>query len=530
VGEDRRRDRGAALKTRRPAAALAAGLALFWAPPARAAAQAPPAARRAAAAAAEARAWRARHEGEILAEFTALLALPNVASDTANIERNAATIRAMLERRGVTVRVLRVPGAPPLVIGDLAAKRGARTLAFYAHYDGQPADTASWNGLPWTPVLRDPAGREIALAAGPGGDPDPESRIWARSAGDDKAPIIAMLAALDAMREKKRQPEFALRFVFEGEEEAGSPHLADYLERDPELRPDAWILCDGPVHPSGRAELAFGARGITSVEITLYGPIKGLHDGHYGNWVPNPAARLARLIASMRDDEGGIRIAGFGEDVRAPSAADLAALKEIPDVEAALRREFEIGGTEGAGAPLNQLLMRPALNVRGLQAGRVGARATNSIPTEASASLDFRLVPDQTPESVRSQVERHVAAQGYTIVRAAPDSTARMANARLARLEWGPGYPPARTALDIPLSREIAGLMAAAGREPVRLPILGGSIPMYLFQQPHSTPVIVLPIANHDDNQHAPNENLRLQNLWDGIETFAALFAGLGAQ
>jgi acetylornithine deacetylase/succinyl-diaminopimelate desuccinylase-like protein len=510
---------------------LAAGLALLAAPPARAAAPPPPAARRAAAAAAEARAWRARHEGEILTEFTALLALPNLASDSVNIERNAGAIRAMLERRGIAARLLRVPGAPPLVIGEVAAQRGARTLAFYAHYDGQPADTASWNGLPWTPVLRDPAGRAIALAADPTRDPDPEARIWARSAGDDKAPIIAMLAALDALREKKRAPEFALRLVFEGEEEAGSPHLATYLERYPEvLRPDAWILCDGPVHQSGRAELAFGARGITTVEITLYGPIKGLHDGHYGNWVPNPAARLAGLIASMRDDDGGIRIAGFDADVRPPSAADLAALKDVPDVEAALRHEFEIGGVEGRGVALNELLMRPALNVRGLQAGRVGARATNSIPTEACASLDFRLVPDQTPESVRAQVERHVAAQGYTIVREPPDSTARMANPRLARLEWGPGYPPARTALDLPLSREIAALMAAAGRDPVRLPTLGGSIPMHLFQQPGERPVIVLPIANHDDNQHAPNENLRLQNLWDGIETFAALFAGLGPQ
>jgi acetylornithine deacetylase/succinyl-diaminopimelate desuccinylase-like protein len=512
-------------------ATVALGLTLSAAPSVRAATPEPPAAKRAAAAAAEARAWRVRHEGAILAEFAALLALPNVASDSANIERNAAALSTLLERRGFAVHVLRVPGAPPLVVGDLPAQPGRRTIAFYAHYDGQPADTASWNGLPWTPVLRDPAGREIALGGDPSLDPDPESRIWARSAGDDKAPIIAMLTALDAMRETKRQPEFALRVVFEGEEEAGSAHLDAYLERYPErLRPDAWILCDGPVHQSGRALLAFGARGITSVEITLYGPIKGLHDGHYGNWVPNPAARLANLIASMRDEEGRIRIAGFGDDVRPPSAADLAALKGVPDVEAALRREFEIGSTEGAGLPLNELLMRPALNVRGLQAGRVGERATNSIPTEASASLDFRLVPDQTPESVRSRVERHVAAQGYTIVRGVPDSTARRANARLARLEWGTGYPPARTALDLPLSNEIAGLMAAAGREPVRLPTLGGTIPMYLFQQPNHTPVIVLPIANHDDNQHAPNENLRLQNLWDGIETFAALFTGLGAR
>jgi acetylornithine deacetylase/succinyl-diaminopimelate desuccinylase-like protein len=229
----------------------------------------------------------------------------------------------------------------------------------------------------------------------------------------------------------------------------------------------------------------------------------------------------------MRDDEGGIRIRGFDADARPASTADRAALQEIPDVESALRREFEIASPEGKGERLDALLMRPALNVRGIQSGRVGERATNSIPTEARASLDFRLVPDQTPESVRAEVERHIAAQGYTIVRATPDSAARMASSRLVRLEWGPGYPPARTPLDAPLGRELAALLAAIGRDPVRLPILGGSTPMYLFQRPGDTPVIALPIANHDDNQHAPNENLRLQNLWDGIEMFAAVFSGM---
>src|SRR5262249_45788321 len=192
---------------------------------------APSAAREAAAkgapvVAAEARAWRAGHEREILAEFEALLALPNVASDSAGIERNAAAIRGMLERRGCAVRLLRLPGAPPLVVGDVGARKGARTIGFYAHYDGQPADTASWKGLPWTPVLRDPRAR-ATLGDGP---LDPESRLYARSAGDDKAPIVAMLAALDALRAKRRTPAFGLRLVFEGEEEAGSPHLGSYLE------------------------------------------------------------------------------------------------------------------------------------------------------------------------------------------------------------------------------------------------------------------------------------------------------------
>jgi len=495
---------------------------------------------RATAAAKDARTWRRAHERAILEEFVRFLAIPNVAGDRAGIERNADMLRGMLERRGLAVRVLRQGDAPPIVVGDLAGPAGARTVAFYAHYDGQPTDTLSWRGLPWTPVLRAPSGADLPLPseAGPprsGGTTsiDAEDRLYARSAGDDKAAIVAMLAALDAMRAASAKPAFHLRLVFEGEEEAGSPHLAKYMADEPALlRPDAWLICDGPVHQSGRPLLAFGVRGTTSVELTVYGPVKGLHDGHYGNWVPNPVSRLAHLLASLRDEQGEPTIPGFLDEVVPPTDAERAAIAAIPAVESGLRAEFEIGGTEGGGSPLNETLLRPAINFRGLRAGNVGDRASNTIPTEARASIDFRLVPAQTPASVRAHVEEHLASLGWTVVSDAPDSATRVTHDKLVRLEWGAGYPAARTPLDAPFSVEVTRLVAAAGREPVRTPTLGGSVPMYLFQQGPSkpgatTPAIVLPIANHDDNQHAPNENLRLQNLWDGIETFAALFAGL---
>jgi len=424
------------------------------------------------------------------------------------------------------VRVLRQGDAPPLVVADLAVAKAARTIAFYAHYDGQPTDTLSWRGLPWTPVLRDRAGRDVAIDGS--GPVDPESRLYARSAGDDKAAIVAMVAALDALRATRRSPAFHLRLVLEGEEEAGSPHLAAFLAAHPDLlRPDAWLICDGPVHQSGRMLLGFGARGTTSVELTVYGPVKGLHDGHYGNWATNPVSRLAHLLASLRDDDGNVTVPGFTDEVVPPSAAELAALAAVPDVEPALRGEFELGGVEGGGATLNETLLRPAINLRGVQAGGVGERASNTIPPEARASIDFRLVPAQTPASVRAHIEEHLAALGWTVVGSPPDSVTRRAHDKLVRLEWGAGYPPARTPLDSPFAREVTDALTAIGRDPVRLPTLGGSVPMYLFQQPAGTPTIILPIANHDDNQHAPNENIRLQNLWDGIEVFAAMFAAL---
>ena len=470
--------------------------------------------------------WRKQHEHEILQEFSDLLAIPNLASDKPNIERNATAIRALCEKRGLTTQLLTLEDAPPIVIADLTVPQARRTIAVYAHYDGQPVDATKWKSDPWKPVMRDSAGNDVDWKTAKA--IDPEWRLYARSAGDDKAPIIGILAALDALRASELKPSVNLRFVFEGEEEAGSPHLARYLEKYPkELRPDAWILCDGPVHQSRRAELFFGARGTTDLELTVYGPIKGLHDGHYGNWVPNPIVRLTHLLNSMRDEDGRILIKGFYDDVKAPTAAELAAIAKVPDVQADLRREFQIAATEGHGKPLNELLLQPALNIRGIESGHIGAMASNTIQTEASASIDFRLVPNETPDSIKPVVERHLADQGYTIVRETPDAETRAKHPKIVRVKWGAGYPPARTALDLPLSREIAANMTAAGHDPVRLPTVGGSIPMYLFQQPNDTPVIGLPIANHDDNQHAADENLRLQNLWDGIEIYAALFVNL---
>lgn len=470
------------------------------------------------------RVWRSAHEGEIIDEFAELLAIPDVASDAPNIARNAEAIRALFDKRGANTRLLQIGSAPPIVVADVVAAGATRTIGIYAHYDGQPVDPAKWKSDPWKPVVRDAAGKVIDWRNAPA--IDPEWRIYARAAGDDKTPIIAALAALDAMRAHGTAPSVNLRFVFEGEEESGSPHLGEYLTKYADvLRPSAWILCDGPVHQSRRMLLFFGARGVVDAELTVYGPIKALHDGHYGSWVPNPIARLTHLLDSMRDESGRILIDGFDKEVRPPTEAERAAVAKAPNVDDALRSEFGIAETvDGSVA---DSVLQPALNVRGVEAGRVGAAATNSIPTEARASLDFRLVPNQTPESVKALVERHLEKQGYTIVRDTPDAAARAKFPKIVRVNWGAGYPPARTSLELPLSTEIARLMTAAGHEPVNLPTLGGSIPMYLFQQPNDTPVIGLPIANHDDNQHAADENLRLQNLWDGIEVYAALFACL---
>lgn len=477
-----------------------------------------------------AREHRQANESAILREFATLLGMPNVASNQADIRRNADTIMAMLRRRSVTAQILEVPGAPVSVYGELRTPGATRTVVLYAHFDGQPVQPAQWQSPPFTAVLRDQNGRDVPFPTA-GQRTDPEWRIYARSASDDKGSVMAILAALDALRAASIRPSVNLKFFFEGEEEAGSGHLRAILEKYRDLlRADAWVFGDGPVHQSRRQQVVFGVRGVMGFELTIYGPTRPLHSGHYGNWAPNPGALIANLIASMRDADGQVKIAGFYDDVRPITDAERRAIAALPPVDDALRASLSLARTEANNASLMERIMQPALNVRGIRVGGVQETGANVISTVAYASFDIRLVPAQNPARVREAVERHIAAQGYHIVHEEPDSATRARHPRIARLEWEDGYPAQRAAMDEPFGRALmAAVSAGAPQPPLAVPTLGGSLPVYLFPEVLGVPVAILPIANHDNNQHGHNENLRLQNLWDGIEIYAALMAGLGA-
>jgi acetylornithine deacetylase/succinyl-diaminopimelate desuccinylase-like protein len=357
---------------------------------------------------------------------------------------------------------------------------------------------------------------------------DPEWRLFARAASDDKASIVAFLSAFDALKAAHVRPSVNIKVAWEGEEESGSTHLADILRAHAALfASDLWLIGDGPVHQSRRPMIYFGARGTMGVEMTIYGPIRALHDGHYGNWVANPAAMAATLIAQMRDEDGNILIPGISDGVRPLTPAEQQAIRNLPDIDEALKRDFAIGATEGREG-LTMSLMRPALNVKGIVSGQVGVAAANAIPTTATISIDFRLVPDQKPETVRASVENFLRAKGWTIVANEPDATLRRANRRIVRLEWEPGYPALRSDLSSPAAKAVLAAANSGSRDPVAImPMMGGSVPIYLFADLFHEPVIGLPIVNHDNNQHAADENLRLRNLWDGIAAYAAMIGKL---
>ncbi len=474
-----------------------------------------------------------KHAVGWLKEYSDFLAIPDVASDKANIRRSAEAAAEILRRRGIAARLLEGVDGPPLVYGEITTPGVKRTVIFYVHYDGQPVDASQWKGDPWKPELRDGRledGAPVVALSELKFDGRHDYRLYGRSTSDDKAPILALAAALDMLKAEGRSLSVNVKFLFEGEEEAGSPHLPGLLSKYKDLlRGDGLFICDGPVDQSGRMAIDYGVRGTAGLEMTLYGPNHPLHSGHYGNWAPNPISLMADLLAGMRDTDGRVLIAGFYDGVRPISAADRAAIGDLPDIDDRLRREYGLAWTEAGNARLAERILLPALNIRGVQGGGVGDKAANAVPPLARASIDFRLVPDQDPGAVRRAVERHIRAKGFFILDHEPNPEERLAHPRPIMLEWEGGYPPYRLPLDHPFGRAAAQAMAGAIPEPpVRIPSLGGSAPLRMFADALGVPVLGLPIANYDNNQHGPNENIRLENLWNGISVFAAVLERLG--
>jgi len=477
-----------------------------------------------------ARQWSEMHQRGILDEFVELLRIPNTGEDPALMRRNAETIARMFARRGVETRLLEVEGGPPVVYGEILSPGAIQTLVFYAHYDGQPVDPSAWiTGDPFKPTLMsgpiEAGGQPIPLPR-PGWPSDPEWRIYARSAGDDKAPIIALASALDALRNRQVAIPSNLKFFFEGEEERGSPHLVEVLEDHRDLLAgDVWFFCDGPVHQSRQQIVTFGVRGVTELELTVYGPRRPLHSGHYGNWAPNPAMILAHLLASFKDEEGRVLVEGFYDDVIPYSEADQEAIAATPEFDDALMREFWLAETESPGLRLEEAIGQPSFNIRGLASGAVGEAARNVIPATATASIDIRLVPGMDHQVTVDRVLEHIRKQGFFITEREPGEQIRLAHPRVCKVSRGPGYNAVRTPIDSDLSRRVIAALEQAHGPVIKLPLMGGSLPLYAFEEILGAKTIIVPIANHDDNQHAANENLRLQNLWDGVETMAALLS-----
>ncbi|MDZ4071150.1 MAG: M20/M25/M40 family metallo-hydrolase [Sediminibacterium sp.] len=479
------------------------------------------------------RTLRQQKEHAWLQEFMQLLSIPNVASDTYNIQRNASMIMELMRKRNIQDVKLLTPetkNAPPAIYGEIKVPGAVKTIIFYAHYDGQPVDPSKWaKGFqPFVPVLVNGTtadAEKIIPLPSSSNNINEDWRIFARGASDDKGGVMAILWAYEAIVQSGQLPKCNIKFFFEGEEEAGSPHLQEILLKYPtELQSDIWVICDGPVHQSGNKLVCFGVRGDANMDVTVYGPLRPLHSGHYGNWVPNPALMMAKLLASMKDENGKVTIKGFYDDVTPLSPTEKAAIASIPMADEQMKKELGFIKPEMDGYTLQESLMLPSLNINGIQSANAGKLAANVIPTTAIATLDLRLVKGNDYQLQQQRVVDHIKAQGYYVIDRDPTIEERNQYQKIAKVIKHDGYNAQRTPMDLPIAQEIvAAVKKTTNGTLVIVPSLGGSLPLYKFEKFLKANTISVPIANHDNNQHAENENIRIRNLWNGVETMAAI-------
>ncbi|MHC5065738.1 MAG: M20/M25/M40 family metallo-hydrolase [Planctomycetota bacterium] len=456
--------------------------------------------------------------------YRELLTLPNDAHYPADILRLVAWLEKAFQDREFSTQRIATAGSPLLLATrDFAA--ASDTLLVYLQADGQPVDPSKWHQeSPWQPVLkeRSDSGEWATIPwERLQGEIDPEWRVFARSASDSKGPIAQFLSAIDLMDRAGLEPEYDLKIIVDTEEEMGSPNLPEALVQNRELlSADMLVIFDGPPHVSGEPTLKFGARGISTITLTTYGPRLAQHSGHYGNCVPNPALRLCEILASMKDDSGRVTIPGFydGVDLDQETRAVLAA---VPDDEASIQAKMGIATRDQVGSSLQEAVQYP---IRGLSAGWVGDEVRTIIPPTATAEIDVRLVIESDAGRLHGLIRKHIADLGYHLVDGEPSEEDRRQHEKLASFRSTISYGAFRTDFESVTGQWLSRAMVRInGSEPIRIRTSGGSIPISPFVATLGIPAVGVPTVNPDNNQHSPNENLRLADFFQGIGVIFAV-------
>ena len=477
--------------------------------------------------------WIEQQGAEILKDYAALLKIPNHASDLPNIRKNADMLKDIFSARGFDMQLLEIENAPPIVYGEKNVPGATRTYCFYVHYDGQPVDPAAWVHPPFQPVLydhsMDDGGKPIEFP-GDSRTIDAEWRIYGRSSSDDKAPLVALWSAMDALKASGLEMTSNVKLFFDGEEESSSPHVMQYLNTHSKLFEDidVWLLCDGSVFQTGQPQFKFGGRGITSMEITVYGASAPLHSGHYGSWAPVPGNLLAHLLTSMKSEDGKVLIEGFYDTVIPISDYEKQQLSNVPNIDPFLKNELGLVTTEGDGESLFERALIPSLTIRGLSSGNVGEKSRNIIPNKAIATLGVRLVKGNDPNHMLDLIEAHIRKEGWHIVYTEPDMETRRTYPKIVKVERNEeGFPAGKISMDNPnIQPIIEAVKTYIDQNVVLLPSSAGSNRIYqIIFDVLGKPGISVNMVNYDNNQHAANENLRIGNLWYGIRLMALLLA-----
>ncbi len=457
-----------------------------------------------------------------------LLSIPNDAIYPEDIEKNVIWCeKAFADRNFTTTRI--ETATVPLLLAERKVKKPKKTVLIYLQIDGQPVDSSRWfQDSPYIPALK------MQGAGGNWGEIDWDKiqnynddwRVFARSTSDAKGPAAMFLAAIDAIDDNKISPNFDIKVIMDFEEELGSPRLPQAVtDNTALLKSDMLVIFDGPMHITNKPTLVFGARGIATIQLTTYGPIAPQHSGHYGNYAPNPAFRLSQILASMKDDEGKVTIPGYYDGITIDAETEKI-LKAVPDDEQEIQERMQIGSTDKVGRYYQESIQYPSLNIRGMQSGWINEEARTIIPSWARAELDLRLVLESDPERLVGLVKKHIEGLGYYITENAPTKKERMSHEKVASFTYEISYQSFRTDYNTDLGIWLKeSLKNAYGEDPIMERMAGGSIPISPFVTTLDIPAVSVPTVNRDNNQHSPNENIRLGNYRDGIKTMIAILA-----
>ena len=435
------------------------------------------------------------------------------------------------QKYGFEVERLETPELP-LLLASKVISEDLNTLLIYLQFDGQPVDNSKWDQEdPYKAVLKERINNEYKITDWSRLDnitfddlKKEDLRIFARSASDAKGPVMMIINALEIMKRNNIELEYNLKVIMDFEEEISSPNLADAVKKySSKLKSDALLIFDGPKHPSDLPTLTFGARGISDITLITYGPIVPQHSGHFGNYAPNPVFRMSEILSSMKDPNGRVVIPGFYDGIKLDEKT-LKILAEVPDDEGKMMNDMQFKKPDNVGKNYQESIQYPSINVRGIESGWVREEVRTIVPSECIAEIDVRLVLESDPIRLHNLIKSHIEELGYYVIDRRPTKDERLKHNKIVTFVSSFDYDAFRTDIESEIGKWlIKSLKKTFGIEPVKKRTSGGSVPISPFVNTLGIPAVTVPTVNQDNNQHSPNENIKIENYVTGIETYLGI-------